>query len=43
MEFEDDPEPWNEPEFARYQIMVALAGHERYMERLAARRRRRRR
>jgi len=42
MEFEDDPEPWNEPELARYQIMVALAGHDRYMERLATRRRRRR-
>ena len=35
MEF-DDPEPW-EPAFPRYQIYVALAGHDRAMSRLARR------
>jgi hypothetical protein len=35
--FASDPEPWNETEFARYQIMAALAGHDRYMQRAAKR------
>ena len=34
----DDPEPW-EPQFPRYQIYVALAGHDRAMSRLARRKR----
>ena len=38
--FASDSESWKEePEFARYQVMAALAGHDRYMEREATRRR----